>query len=223
MQTTALKGNILTLHVALALNEQQGVRHTIALPWNDWANNVFRWESPDLLIGGKLGPFDAQGSDDEISNMLAVFPLVSRWALRSEKLPGGRWVVSTPAGESFMADNLVHGYAIALISGVLGAEVSDWYFDPQEERYIYLPPYNVDFGEPGVNPNAPKMATFVPPADCTTYGTALLAAKHLLAKGEVYRYTCDGHSWVQVHLMDGSAHTLYQGASTIGLSCTPEV
>lgn len=218
MQATSLKGNLLTLHVALALNEQQGVNHTIALPWQDWTNNVFRWENPELLIGGKLGPFDKEGSDDEVANMLAVFPLVSRWALRSEKLPCGRWVVSTPAGESFMADNLVHGYAQALIIGVLGAEVPDWYLDPRDGRYIYLPPYNVDFGEPGVSPDAPTMATFVPPAECSTYGLSLQAAKHLLATGQVYRYTCDGHSWVQVHLMDGSAHTLYQGASTIGLS-----
>ncbi|MBM5458619.1 hypothetical protein H8F21_13700 [Pseudomonas sp. P66] len=210
MQINTLKGNMLSLHLCIALDLPN--TGTLEAPWDAWECDLIR-------EGREFGPFDTPHADQNPYAWLAIMPTVSRLQLSSRPIGIDSWLVETPDGRSYMARRLIHAYALAIIGCTLGDVLPQWYEDPHFNKKVFLPPLNVEYGQSGPDEGVPTASTFQAPAlGAITYGEALELAKSMTTNAQAFKYTCDGHSWVQIHLMDGTVHPLYQGDSTIGLA-----
>lgn len=208
MLTRSLKGNMLSFYVALSLDLPE--QSPLIAPWD-------AWECDLLSEGREFGPFDATEGKSSPFALLAIMQTVTRWKLSSRPLGDDKWLVESADGQSYFAGTLLHAYALAIVGGVFGEEVPDWYEDRSFKKNVFLPPYNVPYGELGPGIDAPGAMTFVAPAKGSlTYSEALKLGATMTSSGQAFKYTCDGHSWVQVQLMDGSVKPLYSGESTIG-------
>jgi hypothetical protein len=214
MQLQNLKGNLLSLYLAVALESSK--KGLIRAPWDDWQCDI-------IFNRREFGPFDTPQAVSNPNTLHAIMPLVAQWQLSSRPIGSGRWLVETPDGQSYIGSSLIHAYTLAVIGSTLGQELPDWYEDANLHVSVFLPPFNVEYGTEGPNASSPTVLTFKSNShERATYCEALAKAKAMTAEALAFNYTCDGHSWVQVQLMDGTVHTLYQGASTLGLpACTP--
>lgn len=213
MRSNSLKGNLLCLYLALSLEKKD----TLRVPWDYWNGGL-------ICDGREFGPFDTKAADQNPYALAAIMPIVSKWGLSSRPIGNATWLVETPDGRSYMAPHLIHAYALAIFGCVLGEDLPEWFEDTHLSKKVFLPPYNVEHGCTGPSEAVPNLHTFQAPAAGTiSYSEALGKAKTMVAEEQAYNYSCDGHSWVQLQLMDGTVHTLYQGESTIGLPSMPYV
>lgn len=147
MLTRSLKGNTLSLYVALALDLPE--TGPIQLAWDAWECDV-------IIEGREFGPFDTPEAVNEPYALLAILPTVTRWQFSSRPLGNDKWLVESPDGQGYWGSTLIHAYALAIVGSVFGEEVPDWYEDREFSKNVFLPPFNVPHGERGPDDKSPN-------------------------------------------------------------------
>ncbi|MGE8063837.1 hypothetical protein [Pseudomonas sp. NPDC089569] len=212
MKTETLQGNLLSFYVAVSLGFDKEPNGRFWAPWDSWDCSIH-------YKGDCFVPFGTE--DHEVYRVLKhLHPEVMRLRISSVAVEDDKWLVSLPGQPGFRVTDLLQGYALAIVASVYGAEVPDHYDCPNFKARIFLPPFNVPYGESNiptpVNAKTASTCEFEP-TPTTTYREALEEAKRMKAAEESQDYVCDGHSWVLARFHDGTSKYLYEGKSTIGL------
>ncbi|MHC5194802.1 hypothetical protein ACYSUW_13705 [Pseudomonas frederiksbergensis] len=212
MKTETLQGNLLSFYVAVALGYDKEADGRFWAPWDYWEGAIH-------YNGDCFAPFGDQ--DHEVSRVLKhLHPEVIRLRISAVAVDDGKWLVSLPGQEGFRVSDLLQGYALAIVASVYGPEVPDHYDCPNFKTRVFLPPFNVPYGESNVpTPENAKTASTCEfePTLATTYQDALQEANRMKVAEECKDFNCDGHSWVLAIFHDGTSKYLYDGDSTIGL------
>jgi hypothetical protein len=140
MKTLELKGNLLSFYVALALKLDSNPDFWV--PWDYWEGDI-------SVNRHQFGPFDTPDAHTQNNAFGQLYPTAKTLKL-SATPEGEMYRMQLPSGAAFLAQDLLYGYALAIVHACFGETVPDHYDCPHFKKRIDLTLFNLIYGEESV-------------------------------------------------------------------------